>query len=143
MVKLLCSGLLLLGLSLSSWADTLKSEAEIKQFSEKAMALIAKNEINAAFSLMKPYSIVPESEFQSIAAQMIVQREQFGARYGQPIGYEWTGEKKAGDSILRLIYVEKTTKTAMPWFFFFYKSTDGWLLSSVLFNDNIAATFQP
>jgi hypothetical protein len=124
-----------------TYADTLKSEQDAKQLSEKVMAQAAKGDIASAFSVMKPYVVTHESEFQSIALQSKSQRDQFGVRYGKSIGYEFVSEKKAGDSVLRLIYVEKTAKHALPWIFFYYKTSSGWVLNSFAWNDQIQNAF--
>lgn len=142
MIRHLSIALAFLGLSMATWADTVKSETEAKQLTEKVMAQIAKGDLSAAFPSMKPYVVIPESEFQGLALQTKSQRDQFGARYGKSIGYELVSEKKAGDSILRLIYVEKTAKHALPWVFYFYKSPTGWVLNSFSWNDQIQSAFQ-
>lgn len=130
-------------LSISAFADTLKSEQEAKQLAEKVMHQAAKGDIAGAFSAMKPYVVIPETEFQSLALQSKSQRDQFGARYGKSIGYEFISERKAGNSILRLIYVEKTAKHALPWMFLFYKTPTGWVLNSFAWNDQIQHVFEP
>lgn len=142
MTKYLLITISLLCASISTWADTVKSETEAKQLVEKVMTQVAKSDLSGAFALMKPYVVIPESEFQSLALQTKSQRDQFGARYGKSIGYEFVSERKAGESILRLIYVEKTGKHALPWVFFFYKSPAGWVLNSFAWNDLIQNAFQ-
>ncbi|RIX46047.1 MAG: hypothetical protein D3M94_10045 [Rhodocyclales bacterium GT-UBC] len=142
MIKRLGMAIAALSISIAAYADTFKSEAEAKQLSEKFMAQVAKGELAAAFSLIKPYVVIPESEFQGLALQTKSQRDQFGVRYGKSFGYELVNERKAGDSILRLIYVEKTAKHALPWVFFFYKSPTGWVLNSFAWNDQIQNSFQ-
>lgn len=132
----------LLILSRGVMADTLKSEVEAKQLAEKVMAQVAKSDLTNAFALMKPYVVIPESEFQGLALQTKSQRDQFGVRYGKSVGYEFVGEKKAGESILRLVYVEKTAKHALPWMFLFYKAPNGWVLNSFAWNDQIQNVFQ-
>lgn len=124
-------------------ADTLKSELEAKQLSERVMTQAAKGDISAAFAVMKPYVVVPESEFQSLALQSKSQREQFGVRYGKSIGYDFISERKAGDSVLRLVYIEKTVKHALPWMFIYYKTPGGWVLNSFHWNDQILNVFLP
>ena len=130
-------------LSVPTLADTLKSEQAAKQLAEKVMNYAAKGDISSAFASMKPYVVIPEAEFQGLALQSKSQRDQFGARYGKSIGYEFIGERKAGDSILRLVYIEKTAKHALPWMFLFYKSPTGWVLNSFAWNDQVQNVFQP
>ncbi len=106
------------------------------------MAQVAKSDLTSAFALMKPYVVIPDSEFQGLALQTKSQRDQFGVRYGKSVGYEFISEKKAGQSILRLVYVEKTSKHALPWMFVFYNTQSGWVLNSFWWNDQIQNLFQ-
>lgn len=142
MIRCLALLLSLLFMSFSAMADTLKSEAEAKQLTEKVMAQVAKSDLTSAFALMKPYVVIPESEFQALALQTKSQRDQFGVRYGKSLGYEFVGEKKAAESVLRLVYIEKTAKHALPWMFLFYKTPSGWVLNSFAWNDQIQNAFQ-
>jgi hypothetical protein len=134
--------LFLFFLSNGANADALKSEAEVKQLVEKAMSQVAKNDLTSAFALLKPYVVIPESEFQGWILQTKSQRDQFGTRYGKSVGYDFVGEKKAGESILRLIYIEKTEKHALPWIFLFYKAPTGWTLNAFSWSDQIQNVFQ-
>jgi hypothetical protein len=142
MIRQLLLLIYLICISFGALADTLKSESEAKQFSENVMNQVAKGDLTGAFALMKPYVVIPDSEFQGLALQTKSQRDQFGARYGKSIGQEFIGEKKAGGSILRLMYVEKTAKHALPWVFIFYKTPSGWVLNSFSWNDQIQNVFQ-
>jgi hypothetical protein len=142
MIRYLALLPLLFFLSSGAMADTLKSEAEAKQLAEKVMTHVAKSDLTSAFALMKPYVVIPEPEFQGLALQTKSQRDQFGVRYGKSVGYEFVGEKKVGESILRLVYIEKTAKHALPWMFLFYKAPSGWVLNSFAWNDQIQNAFQ-
>ena len=47
----------------------------------------------------------------------------------------------AGESLLRLIYIEKFSTNALPWAFFYYKTPTGWMLNSFAWNDRIQNAF--
>ncbi len=128
--------------SVTASADTLKSDTEAKQLAEQVMVQVAKENIADAFKLMKPYAIIPATEIDSVALQSKAQRDRLGTRYGKSIGYEYIGEKRVGESLLRLTYIEKTTKHAMPWVFYFYKSPSGWVMNSFSWNDTVDVVFQ-
>src|SRR5258706_3004901 len=98
-------------------ADTLKNESELRAFTDRVMAALASAGISAAFEKMKPYALVTGSEFESLSLASKSQRDQFGSRYGKTIGSEFISQKKVGDSLVRIIYVEKTEKHALPWIF--------------------------
>lgn len=138
-LKYLFAFLLLVGLVAK--ADTLPSEAEVREFADKVMAKVGEGDMSGAFAVMKPFAVVPSAEFDAMALNSQSSREQFGARYGKSIGYEFVCEKKVGTSLLRLTYMEKTEKHVLPWYFYFYKGKDGWILNSFLWNDRMIDLF--
>ena len=142
MIRHVLFSLCLICASFSTWADTLKSEAEAKQLAEKVMAQAANGNISGAFDVMKPYVAIPDAEIQGLSLQSKSQRDQFGSRFGKSIGYELVSEKKAGQSVLRFIYIEKTEKHAFPWVFVFYKTPSGWTLNSFVWSDKIQNVFE-
>ena len=125
----------------ASWADTLASEADTRMLGDRVMAALVKDGVSGAFDAMKPYVLVSESEFQSIALASKSQREQFGGRFGKTIGFEFIGVKKVGGSLIRLTYIEKTEKHALPWMFYYYKTPNGWALNSFVWNDRMPQLF--
>ena len=131
----------LLSFSSAPSADTLKSESDLRPLADRIMAVVVKDGISAAFETMKAYTVVPESEFQSMALASKSQRDQFGGRYGKTIGFEFIGLKKVGESLVRLTYIEKTEKHALPWTFYFYKTATGWVLNSFQWHDRLPQVF--
>ena len=125
----------------SALADTLKSESELRPFAESVMKHVGVNNLTAAFKQMQPYVVISESEFQTAVLSSKSQREQYGARYGNAVGYEYIEQKKVGDSLLRITFIEKTDKHALPWTFYFYKSSKGWILNSFSWSDKVQALF--
>ena len=122
-------------------ADTLKTEADLKPFAERVMASVSNSGIAVAFNVMKPYTTLPDAEFKAALLASETQRDQFGARYGKSIGYEFVSQKKLGDSLVRIVYLEKTEKHAYPWLFHFYRTRAGWVLDSFLWNDQASQLF--
>src|SRR3546814_13736705 len=53
----------------------------------------------------------------------------FAQRFGATVGSEFIGRKKLGQSMLRLTYIERTQKQPLPWAFYFYLTSNGWVLS--------------
>jgi len=125
----------------AAWAGTLKAEAELRPLADRIMGNLVNGGIPAAFTTMKPYVVLHESEFQSSALASQSQREQFGARYGKTVGFEFIGQKKLGESLVRLTYIEKTEKHALPWLFYFYRTPGGWVLNSFIWNDQMPQLF--
>ncbi len=122
-------------------ADTLKTEAELKPFAERVMASVSTSGIAVAFNVMRPYTTLSDAEFKAALLASETQRDQFGARYGKSLGYEFVSQKKVGDSLVRVVYVEKTEKHAYPWLFHFYRTRNGWVLDSFLWNDQASQLF--
>jgi len=122
-------------------ADALKSEAHLRPFADSVMAKVGAGDLVGAFALMKPYTIVPGAEFDATALNSKAQRDLVGARFGVAAGYEFIGESKVGQSLLRLTYIEKTERHALPWMFYFYRSPDGWVLNAFLWHDQLQSLF--
>ena len=122
-------------------ADTLKTEAELRPFADRVMASVSNSGIAGAFSVMKPYTTLSEAEFKAALLASETQRDQFAGRYGKSVGYEFIGQKKLGESLVRLTYLEKTEKHAYPWMFHFYRTRGGWVLDSFLWNDQASQLF--
>jgi len=49
--------------------------------------------------------------------------------------------KNLGQSLVMVTCIEKTEKHALPWLFYFYKSPQGWVLNSFVWNDNLPSLF--
>ena len=122
-------------LSLPARADVLKTDADLRPFGDRVMAAVAGAGLQAGVSVMRPYVVISETELQSALLKMQAQRDQWATRYGKTVGFEYIGTKRIGQSLLRLTYVEKTERHALPWMFHFYRTPNGWILSSFISND--------
>ena len=58
--------------------------------------------------------------------------------YGKSLGYEFVGEKLFGESVIRIVYILKTTKIPTTWVFHFYKVEDRWDLVNIEFKDDMS-----
>ena len=134
LMSLLVVAVLTLG---NAYADTLAVESDVRKFADRVMAKVGSGDLAGAFAAMKPYTIVPASEFDVMALTSKSQRELIGTRYGTPAGYEFISETKAGASLLKLTYIEKTERHALPWMFFFYRSPNGWVLNTFVWHDQM------
>ena len=129
---------ILLGLTLlaaTARADTLKNDADLRPFTDRVMAAVAGAGLQAGVSVMRPYVVISESDLQAALLKMQAQRELWTPRYGKTIGFEFIGQKRIGQSLLRLTYIEKAERHALPWMFHFYRTPNGWVLSSFIAND--------
>jgi len=117
------------------YAGTLTDEKAIQSFTDQVMAKASTGDLITAFNLMKPYAIVSTTEIDGAALQSKAQMDQFGARVGLPIGYEFFDSKKAGNNLLRLRYIERCEKAPLEWSFYFYKNNQGWVLTDFYWSD--------
>jgi hypothetical protein len=124
----------------AAYADVLKSD-ELQPFSDRVMARVSKGDLDGAFEAMKPYVVIPAAEFEALAVNTRAQRGIAGNRYGRVMGYECVERKAVGQSLIRITCIEKTEKHALPWRFFFYKGSDGWVLNSFNWSDNLTSLF--
>lgn len=130
---LLCAGI--------ARADSFKDEAALRDFGDRVMAQVARGEHVKAHEMLKPYTLQPADDFKTTIEASQASRAQHSARYGKSVGYAFVGQRKVADSVLRLIYMEKTEKHALPWAFIFYKTPQGWMLSSFGWNDRMPQFF--
>ena len=126
----------------TAFCATLESEKEAKLFADNVMGSVAIGDLKASYDKMKPYVLVPETEIESVYLQSKAQRDQLKERIGKTIGYEYITSKQVGQSLFRLIYIEKTEKTIFYWSFYFYKVDNAWTLILFNFGDNLPGLFQ-
>lgn len=123
-------------------AGALKSEVEAQALTERIMQSIIKDDLDGAYELIKAHSVLPAVELDGGLQATKAQRDaQFLRRYGDSVGYEQVSRKKLGESMVRLIYIEKAQKHPLPWTFFFYRTPAGWLLTQVRWDDQSAAVY--
>lgn len=122
-------------------ADTLRSEAEARQLADKVMAAAGKGQTDDAYALMTPYSLTDVNTLDRARVGARTSRMQLEQYIGGSVGYEFISSEKVGESLLKLIYIEKAEKQAIPWQFIFYKTASGWALSAFSNSDDINTLF--
>ncbi len=105
------------------------------------MAQVAKGKMQEGLQLMKPYLIIPESEFNVMAEQLKMQEPLMKQRFGNTIGVEFVKEEEVGNSLLRIIYIQKFEKHIMRWRFYFYKPRNSWVLNTFFTDDKLQLMF--
>jgi hypothetical protein len=124
-----------------SFADTLATDVDVRKFADGVMAKVARGDLAGAFATMKPYTIVPGTEFDAMVLNSKSLRDQYGARFGKSVGFEFVEQKRVGGTLLRLTYIEKTEKHVLPWNLYFYKGPNGWVLNSFNWHDRMQDLF--
>lgn len=140
-VRALLATLALGGLLQAAQADTLKSETEVRALADKVMAQAGAGHTDDAYGLLSPYSLVDIRAFESARTGARSARSAIEALVGNSVGYEFIRSEKVGESLLKLTYIEKTERQAIPWMFIFYKTPAGWAVSTFSNGANVDALF--
>ncbi len=122
-------------------ADTLKNETEVRQLADKVMAAAGKGQTDDAYAAMTPYALTDVNTLDRARLSARTSRMQLEQTIGASVGYEFIRSEKVGESLLKLVYIEKAEKQAIPWQFIFYKTASGWALSNFSNGDNINSLF--
>ena len=123
-------------------AATLESKDAAKKLTDQIMIKVASGDIEGGFLLMKPYLIIPESEFNVVVEQTKLQLPAIQGRFGKTLGYEFISEKVVGKSLLKIVQIQKFEKHIMRWNFIFYSPDGKWVLNTFNFDDNIRSRIQ-
>jgi len=105
------------------------------------MSKVAAGNLDSAIAEVKKYTIVPEVEIDSSLGQFKLQLPVIAQRFGASVGAEFVREEKMGESLLRITYLHRFDKHAMRWMFYYYRGSQGWVLNTFRFDDNILALF--
>lgn len=131
----------LLAAAVTAQADTLKSDSEMRQLTDKVMTQAGKGDIDGAYAAMTPYALVDVRTLDAARTGARSSRMQIEQYVGASVGYEFIRSERVGDSLLKLVYIEKAEKQAIPWQFIFYKTQAGWALSAFNTGDDINTLF--
>lgn len=123
-------------------AATLESKDAAKKLTDQIMTKVASGDIEGGLLLMKPYLIIPESEFNVMVEQAKLQLPVMQGRFGKIIGAEFIKEKAVGKSLLKIVQIQKFEKHTMSWNFIFYSPDGKWVLNTFNFDDNIRSMFE-
>lgn len=122
--------------------DTFKDEKAIRTFTDTFMDIIGKGDLKEAYDFIKPYVSMNSVDVDSAAEESRQHRQKSAMRYGPSKGYQFISEKKVGDSLYRLLYIEKAERQAVPWVFYFYKDEKEWRLDEFDWTDRISVLFE-
>jgi hypothetical protein len=140
-LSLFFAGTLLVALGVPAHSDTLSSPAELRKFADGVMGSIGAGNFDGAVKQIRMYTGLPAAEFDVFTAQVANQLPALLQRYGPATGYDFVREDVAGQSLIRLVYLEKHEKSALRWAFIFYKGEKGWVLSDFKLDSNLLAVF--
>jgi len=127
--------------AVSAYAESLKSEKDIKKLADEFMAEISRGAYKEAFNMMKPYWPAPEAEIDNIAYQTESQLKMAADRFGKLLGYEYIQSNRIGVSYIRFIYIQKFANHATRWMIVFYRPIEEWKVNVVVWDDKTHALF--
>src|SRR6266568_3904593 len=105
--------LMLLLMTTFASAATLESKEAAKKLTDQIMAKVASGDIEGGLLLMKPYTIIPDSEFNVVVEQTKLQLPVMQGRFGKVVGSEFIKEKAVGKSLLQIVQIQKFEKHIM------------------------------
>ena len=123
-------------------ADGLKSEKEIRAFSDTIMDKFVEEKFQEGFNLAKPHWPIPAIEIDGIVNQINQQWPLVDKRFGKPIDKEFIKEKRIGKSFIRFYYLHKFENHSMYWQYDFYKPHNEWKINKILFLDSLESLYE-
>lgn len=125
-----------------SYPETLESIDAAKKLTDQIMARVGSGDIEGGLIFMKPYVIIPESEFNGMMEQTKLQLPVIQARFGKVVGTEFISEKRIGKSLVKIVQLQKFERHIMRWNFIFYCPDGKWVLNTFNFDDKIQLMFE-
>jgi hypothetical protein len=122
--------MLALAVAFPSIADTLKTEDDLRPFTDQVMDGLFKADTATTLRKMRPYVALSDSEFEGLVAEATTTRDKYRNAAGKQLGFDFFSQKQMGDSMTRLTYGERAKQLRLTWIFFFSKTADGWILNN-------------
>lgn len=122
--------------------QTLADEGDVRKLVDSAMASVGAGRIEEGMQRLQPYwllrdqAALPEFVLQTTAKLLKAEPV-----YGKPVGWEFLGERRAGNAFRRLGYLQRFQNYAVAWDVSLYHSPRGWLVNEVTFHDTLDPLF--
>jgi hypothetical protein len=122
-------------------AQPMPTPAELRKVTDQIMEQVGKGNLEAGFNIMKPRIIIPPAEFEAMVGQSKLQLPATTQRFGGSLGYEFLGETKVGENLIRYTCIHRFDRHAMRWMFYNYRGKNGWVINSFRFDDQLPSIF--
>jgi hypothetical protein len=133
---------ILLGVvGIDALADTLPDEAAVRKLADGTMGSVGAGNIAGTISQIKPYLALPKAAEAGLEADLQNQYVAVLVQVGSAVGSEFVRQDKFGSTLMRLVYLAKYERGAMRWVFYFYKGSDGWMLSGIRLDRDLDPLF--
>lgn len=134
LARVLLITLVLLSNSVSR-AQGLGSIEDVRKLTDRVMAQVAGGDLEGGLKAFKSQTIIPSAEFDATLGQATTQYPMATARFGKSVGQEFIRDDRIGQSLARLIYIQRFEKHAIRWMFYLYKGPSGWVINTFRFDD--------
>lgn len=143
MYRFLLAIFLPLVVTLTSAQTTLPDLPAVRAFSDETMRGIASEAISISSERLIPLWARIRPEFVRERVE-ILQAEERRIRglFGKPLGFEFIGERRLGESLVRLTYVERLERAPVLWHMYFYRAKDKWELQSISYDEELGVLFR-
>lgn len=122
-------------------ADELRDKDAAKQLAASVMVRVAKGQTEQGLMLIKPYTLIPDHQFDGMMDSYRMQAPVIEQKFGKTIGVELALVEEVGESLMLVAYIQKFEKHLMRWKFYFYKPYDVWTLNTFSNDDKIQLMF--
>ncbi|WP_434946967.1 DUF2059 domain-containing protein [Luteimonas sp. SDU82] len=121
-------------------ARPIPSIDDVVALSDRVMQSVG-SDSQAAFDLLRPNSIIAAGQMDNLATKLGDAMANAEARYGSILDYELLRNDTVGDSVVRLMFIQRREFYGVNWQFVWYRGAGGWLLSGFRFGDDLGALF--
>ena len=126
----LCVIITLIVSSRFALAESTATPDELRMVTDQVMEHVGAGDIVGGLKLLKPFTIVPDAEYEAMVGQAKLQLPVMKARFGEQLGYEFLKADVIGQSLIRYTYIDKFARHATRWLFYCYKGKAGWVVDS-------------
>jgi hypothetical protein len=130
-------------LSPATAREPARDSAAVRQAADASMAKLA-DDSKGAFEDFRRWFASPADSLSGLEVAYKSQREVATLAFGKPLGeVEFVREEFVGNSLLRLIYLEKFERNAIVWRLTYYRPNGQWFLHTLSWDDKPQDLFEP
>ena len=97
-----------------------------RELNQQFLTLMADNQIDQAFDLVKPYMPIMGKEIDNLKEVTTQQYKVLESSFGKPIGYQLIEERKVADRLVFYTYLELREKFPIRWTIIYYRPQMTW-----------------
>ncbi|MDH5835255.1 DUF2059 domain-containing protein [Luteimonas kalidii] len=121
-------------------ARPIPSADEAVALSDRVMQSVG-GDVRGALDLLVAHSVIDPDQLDPLIDKLEESMPMADGRYGKVLDYELLRNDTIGDSVMRLMFLQRRERYAMNWQFVWYRGDGGWLLSGFRFADDLGHLF--